>query len=209
MLYLGHIFLQMTDSIQSKIEAKIKSMPKGSILFPSSFESFGNVEIVKKSLHRLEKKSFIRRIAHGIYLYPKKDKHLGELLPTIEEVAKAIAKRDKAKIIPTGIAALNQLGLSTQVPMKTVYLTNGAPRSVKIGKRTIKFKRTTPKVLAAKGEITCLIIQALKEIGKGNASEAQLEKIKGHLKREKKENIEHDAKLASAWIAKIITTDLL
>lgn len=198
----------MPDSIQAKIEAKIKSMPKGSVLFPSSFESFGNAETVKKSLLRLEKKSVLRRLAHGIYLYPKKDKLLGELSPTIEEVAKAIAKRDKAQIIPTGITALNLLGLSTQVPMKTVYLTNGAARSVKIGKRTIKFKKTTPKVLAAKGEITRLVIQALKEIGKNNLSEAQLGKIKTHLRQEKREIIRHDAKLAPAWIAKIITSEL-
>ena len=183
-------------------------MPRGSILFPSSFEDFGNVEAVKKALLRLEQKSFLRRLAHGIYLYPKKDKLLGELSPSIEEIAKAIAKRDKAKIIPTGIMALNRLGLSTQVPMKTVFLTNGAPRSITVGRRTIKFKRTTPKVLAVKGEITSLIIQALKEIGKNNVTDDQLEKIKSYLRLEKREIVEHDAKLAPAWIAKIIQTIL-
>lgn len=199
---------KVSDSVQSKIKAKIKSKPKGSILFPSSFEALGNVETVKKALLRLEQKGFLRRLAHGIYLYPKKDKLLGELRPSIEEIAKAIAKRDRAKIIPTGIMALNQLGLSTQVPMKTVFLTNGAARSIKVGKRTIKFKRTTPKVLATKGETTSLIIQALKEIGKDNVTDEQLEKIKAYLKLEKSDVIEHDARLAPAWIAKIIKENL-
>ncbi|SNR54138.1 hypothetical protein SAMN04488009_2258 [Maribacter sedimenticola] len=194
----------MTKSVQTRIENEIKSMKRGSILFPSNFDDIGNVEVVKKSLLRLENKKFLVRLAHGIYLYPKQDKLLGVLYPTIEEIAIAIAERDKARIIPTGITALNKLGLSTQIPMNIVFLTDGAPRSIVVGKRTIKFKRTSPKNLAVKGEITSLIIQALKEIGKGNVTAEQLEKIKIHLEKEKKEIIEHDAKLAPVWISKIM-----
>lgn len=194
----------MTESIQHRIEKKIKSMKRGSIIFPPKFDDIGNVEVIKKSLLRLENKKFLIRLAHGIYLYPKLDKVLGILYPTIEEIAFAIANRDKARIIPTGITALNKLGLSTQIPMNIIFLTDGAPRSIIVGRRTIKFKRTSPKNLAVKGEITSLIIQALKEIGKENVTDEQLNKIKNHLKLEKEEIINHDAKLAPAWIAKII-----
>ena len=197
----------MTKSIQSRIENKIKSMKRGSILFPSNFDDKGNVEVVKKSLSRLENKKFLVRLAHGIYLYPKQDKLLGILYPTIEEIAVAIAERDKARIIPTGTTALNKLGLSTQIPMNIVFLTDGAPRSIVVGKRTIKLKRTSPKNLAVKGEITSLIIQALKEIGKDNITAEQLEKIKIHLEKEKQEIIAHDAKLAPAWISKIMKSN--
>jgi DNA-binding Xre family transcriptional regulator len=194
----------MTKSVQTRIENKIKSMKRGRILFPSNFDDIGNVEVVKKSLLRLENKKFLVRLAHGIYLYPKQDKLLGVLYPTIEEIALAIAERDKARIIPTGTTALNKLGLSTQIPMNIVFLTDGAPRSIVVGKRTIKLKRTSPKNLAVKGEITSLIIQALKEIGKDNVTAVQLEKIKIHLEKEKQEIIEHDAKLAPVWISKIM-----
>ncbi|AOR28025.1 conserved hypothetical protein (DUF4095) [Formosa sp. Hel1_33_131] len=194
----------MTKSVQTRIENEIKSMKKGRILFPSNFDDIGNVEVVKKSLLRLENKKFLVRLAHGIYLYPKQDKLLGVLCPTIEEIAVAIAERDKARIIPTGTTALNKLGLSTQIPMNIVFLTDGAPRSILVGKRTIKLKRTSPKNLAVKGEITSLIIQALKEIGKDNVTAAQLEKIKIHLEKEKQEIIKHDAKLAPVWISKIM-----
>ena len=194
----------MTRSVQTRIENEIKSMKRGSILFPSNFDDIGNVEVVKKSLLRLENKKFLVRLAHGIYLYPKQDKLLGILYPTIEEIALAIAERDKARIIPTGTTALNKLGLSTQIPMNIVFLTDGAPRSILVGKRTIKLKRTSPKNLAVKGEITSLIIQALKEIGKDNVTAGQLEKIKIHLEKEKQEIIEHDAKLAPVWISKIM-----
>jgi DNA-binding Xre family transcriptional regulator len=194
----------MTESVQTRIENNIKSMQRGSILFPSNFDDMGNVEVVKKSLLRLENKKFLVRLAHGIYLYPKQDKLLGVLYPTIEEIAVAIAERDKARIIPTGTTALNKLGLSTQIPMNIVFLTDGAPRSIVVGKRTIKFKRTSPKNLAVKGEITSLIIQALKEIGKDNVTAEQLERIKIHLENEKQEIIEHDSKLAPVWISKIM-----
>lgn len=194
----------MTKSVQTRIENEIKSMKRGSILFPSNFDDIGNVEVVKKSLLRLENKKFLVRLAHGIYLYPKQDKLLGVLYPTIEEIAVAIAERDKARIIPTGTTALNKLGLSTQIPMNIVFLTDGAPRSIVVGKRTIKFKRTSPKNLAVKGEITSLIIQALKEIGKDNVTAEQLERIKIHLENEKQQIIEHDSKLAPVWISKIM-----
>lgn len=194
----------MTESVQNRIESKIKSMKRGSIIFPSNFDNIGNVEVVKKSLLRLKNKKFLVRLAHGIYLYPKQDKLLGILYPSIENIATAIADRDKARIIPTGIKALNQLGLSSQIPMNIIFLTDGVARSIVVGKRTIKFKRTTPKNLAVRGKITSLIIQALKEIGKDNITDEQLKKIKNHLKLEKKEIIEHDAKLAPAWIAKIL-----
>lgn len=195
----------MTTSIQKKIESKIKLMKKGSILFPSNFNNIGNVEVVKKSLSRLENKKFLIRLAHGIYLYPKQDKQLGILFPSIEEIAVAIAKRDKARIIPTGVKALNKLGLSSQIPMNIVFLTDGAPRSIVVGTRTIKFKKTTPKNLAVKGKLTSLIIQALKEIGKDHVTDEHLKTIYHHLKFEKDKVIEHDAKLSPAWIAKILT----
>ncbi|CAI8216679.1 MAG: Uncharacterised protein [Formosa sp. Hel1_33_131] len=194
----------MTKSVQTRIENEIKSMKRGSILFPSNFDDLGNVEVVKKSLLRLENKKFLVRLAHGIYLYPKQDKLLGILYPTIQEIALAIAERDKARIIPTGTTALNKLGLSTQIPMNVVFLTDGTPRSIIVGKRTVKFKRTSPKNLAVKGKITSLVIQALKEIGKDNVTAVQLEKIKIHLEKEKQEIIKNDAKLAPVWISKIM-----
>ena len=194
----------MTKSVQTRVENEIKSMKRGSILFPSNFDDLGNVEVVKKSLLRLENKKFLVRLAHGIYLYPKQDKLLGILYPTIQEIALAIAERDKARIIPTGTTALNKLGLSTQIPMNVVFLTDGTPRSIIVGKRTVKFKRTSPKNLAVKGKITSLVIQALKEIGKDNVTAVQLEKIKIHLEKEKQEIIKNDAKLAPVWISKIM-----
>ena len=201
------------SEIRPKIEAKIAEIlqdtPKGSVLFVDDFLDFGSPDSIKKALYRLtNEKNLLIRLAHGVYLYPKTDKELGALYPSTEEIAKAIARRDKARIIPTGVYALNRLGFSTQVPMKIVYLTDGATRSIKIGKRTISFKRTSPRNLMTTGEISTLAIQALKEIGQENVDEQILKQLKVVLKKETQENILHDAKLAPAWINKILKQSL-
>lgn len=190
--------------VTNTVIEELKKLQKGSILFVDDFLDFGNPESVKKALFRIEQKGLLIRLAHGIYLYPKTDKTLGVLSPSAEEMAMAIAKRDKARIIPTGVQALNKLGLSTQIPLKVVFLTDGAARSIKIGKRTITFKKTSPKSLLAKGEISGLAIQALKSIGEHKIEKEILTRLLNMLKKEKKENIVHDAKLAPAWINKIL-----
>lgn len=195
--------------IEAKVAEILQDIPKGSVLFVDDFLDFGSPDSIKKALYRLtNEKCLLVRLAHGIYLYPKTDKELGTLYPSTEEIAKAIARRDKARIIPTGVYALNRLGLSTQVPMKIVYLTDGATRSIKIGKRTISFKRTSPRNLMTTGEISTLTIQALKEIGQENIDDEILKQLKVVLKKETKENILHDAKLAPAWINKILKQSL-
>jgi hypothetical protein len=190
--------------VENKIAEVLKSHPKGSVLFVDNFLDYGNPESVKKALLRLKEKKILVRLAHGIYLYPKIDKELGVLFPSTEDIAKAIARRDRARIVPTGVQALNKLGLSTQVPMKVVYLTDGAARSIKVGKRTITFKNTSPKNLMAQGEISSLVIQALKTIGQLKVDDETLLKIQTLLQKEKIENRLNDAKLAPAWINKIL-----
>ena len=103
-------------------------------------------------------------------------------------------------IIPTGILALNALGLSTQVPMNLVYLTDGAARTIQIGKRKIVFKKTSPRNLAAIGSISSLAIQALREIGKDNVTEDEINNILRQLEKEDPYRLQHDIKLAPEWI---------
>jgi len=190
--------------VEYNIAKALKSTKKGTVLFVDDFLDYGNPESVKKSLLRLKEKNILIRLAHGIYLLPKIDTELGVLYPSTEDIAKAIARRDKARIVLTGVQALNKLGLSTQVPMKVVYLTDGATRTVKVGKRTISFKKTSPKNLLTKGEISSLVIQALKTIGHKKVTDEIITKIHLILKKEQEENILNDAKLAPAWIYKIL-----
>lgn len=174
------------------------------LFFTESFIAYGNTETVKKALQRLTNAGELERVAAGMYVRPATDSIIGKVTPGIEDFAKAIAKRDKARIVPTGIYALNRLGLSTQVPMNVIYLTDGAARKIKIGNRTVTFKKATPKNVAAVGEISGLAIQALRTIGKDKVTEDEIKKIQELLKKEKPTRLEHDMRLAPAWIREIM-----
>jgi hypothetical protein len=193
------------QEVNSKIVEYIKRNRRGKIFFADEFRKFGSNDAVRQALSRLCKKYFLIRLSAGIYLYPQHDKHIGIVYPSIESIAKVIAKREKTRLIPTGAYALNALGLSTQVPAKVVFLTDGTARVVKVGKRaTVKFKRTVAKNLSYKGKVSLLVISALKEIGKDNTTDEQLQKIKEALQYEKLENVIHDANLAPVWVSKLI-----
>jgi ribosomal protein S19E (S16A) len=194
----------LIQSVEKQVEKSIKSKPKGSLVMPDDFLTIGTSEAIRKALDRLEDKGVIIRIAHGIYVRPKISKLIGPLTPAAEEVAEAIAKRDRIRTVPTGSYALNALGLSTQVPMNIVLLTDGSPREIKVGKRTIKFKKTTPKNLLAKGKISRLVIQALKEIGNGKVTAEEEQKILNLLRKEDIKDLKHDIALAPVWIQKIM-----
>ncbi|MBI2418297.1 MAG: type IV toxin-antitoxin system AbiEi family antitoxin domain-containing protein [Ignavibacteriales bacterium] len=158
---------------------------------------YGNAPAIRKALERLVKTGELVRVATGIYVLPKQDGIIGQILPGIEDIAKAIAKRDRARIIPTGVSALNRLGLSPQVPLNVVYLTDGAARKIKIGTRTITFKKTAPKNLSAIGEISSLVIEK-------KVTLEDIKKIQQLLRKEKKDRLKHDINLAPTWIREVI-----
>ena len=197
----------MQENIGKEIVKNIKKCGRGTIFFPSSFTCFGDIKSVSKSLERLTNDAIIVRLANGIYLYPKIDKELGlgVLYPSVEEIALQIAKRDRAHIAPTGAYAMNLLGLSTQVPMNVVFMTDGSPRKIRLGNnRTITFKHTVPKNLAFTNKTAQLATFALKEIGQNSVNEEHLKTLKYVFTTINEKSIETDYKLMPAWIRKII-----
>lgn len=192
------------QSIDDKILKKIKKARGGSLFFVEDFLSLGSAKAVSKALERLVISEELHRVARGVYSRLATDPILGLLKPSTEEIAEAIRRRDKARIVPTGSLALNALGLSTQVPMNVVYYTDGSARKIDLGKRTIVFKKTSPKNLASIGKISTLVIQALKEIGKEMVTENEIKIILEHLKKEEPYRLEHDIKLAPEWIRVIM-----
>lgn len=118
------------QSIDDKILVKIKKAKRGTLFFIEDFLAFGNARAVAKALERLVNNGGISRVARGIYAVLQTDPVLGNIQPSAEQIAEVIRKRDKARIIPTGILALNALGLSTQIPLNLVYLTDGSARTV-------------------------------------------------------------------------------
>lgn len=193
-----------------RIKNRIKRYKRGEIFFHDNFADVGSPESIKKNLQRLTNSGYIERLANGIYWYPKKEKELYGVKisgkPTLDEIAKAIAKRDNARIVPTGLHALNKLNLSTQVPANIVYLTDGAARKIMVGTgKSILFKHTSDlKRLSFKSEYLMLIDSALREIGENNITDDQLKIVKQHFSKITKQEFETDIKLMPVWIRKIL-----
>lgn len=174
----------MNESVENKILEKSRKRGRGAVFFVGDFISYGSRNSVNKALERLTEKGLMLRVARGIYCYPKIEKvyGLGAVPPSLEDIAKAMAKRDGARIIPTGLFAQYQLGLTQQVPMNVVYLTDGVSRTIDLGEgKNIKFKHTSPRYFAIRSQLALLLTMALKDWKVENLTEVQVAVIKALL----------------------------
>lgn len=190
----------------SEITKRIEKMHEGQILFISDFSDLnGNEKVVSRALSAEEKKGNIVRLAKGMYLRPKSTR-FGIVYPSVDEMVKAIAHRDKSKVQPCGMTALNMLGLSTQVPTKYTYLTSGSSRKLKLGDRLIELKRSVPKNFVFKTTLGALLMQALKSLGEKNISKQEIVQISKLIDNEKRmEHFKLDILLMPIWMRKLIT----
>ena len=195
------------NNILSIVHSEIKKSKNGKLFFNNSFPKFDD-EYVGQILSDLADRNVIHRLSRGVYLKTQETRY-GLVYPPAEKIAKAIAKRDKAHIVATGETALYNLGLTTQVPMNTVFLTSGSTRVVPVGERTIKFKHAAPKTFMIKGRQTGLIVQGLKAVGEKNISESDKARINSLiLKRAEKETLPKDLKVMPLWIKRFFTKAL-
>ncbi len=204
-MWQNYLYMQ---SAFNKIKDKILSSERGELFFPDDFSSFGSSDAVRSALVRLCQSEVIIRVAQGIYYYPKIDSKWGSgiIPPSVEEIANGIAKRDRVRIMPTGAYVLNMLGLSTQVPANVVFVTDGSPRRVSIGKgKGILFKHTSEmRNFAYQSQMMMLLVTAMREIGEGNITSEQFEIIKTHLEKVSTEEFQNDIQLAPIWVRKTL-----
>ncbi len=199
----------MEASIYNQIESKVKRSKPGKLILPSDFKDLGTSTAIRKALSRLVEQKVLVRMGQGIYVIPIKDKVFGDVLPSIEEIAVLLAKKEHVKIMPTGLFALNKIGLSTQIPMKMVFLTNGTKKNIVIGKNALVFQPTTTKKLAMIGSISSLLFVGLEELDLSQLSESEMEKIISLLKKEDPKKLKYDLKLAPARISDFVIKNFL
>jgi len=174
------------------------------LFFVSDFAKTGNDVFISRVLSEFADKGLLCRLAKGVYYKPIETRY-GILYPDVADIVKAIARRDNAQVLPTGEAAQNMLGLSTQVPMNYVYLTSGSARKIEVGPRTVTFKRCVPKNFAVKNEFLAVLIQAMKSIGEDRMTDRHRIIIKGLLQQNLPiETFEQDLKVAPIWVRKTI-----
>ena len=171
---------------------------------PADFSDLGSRDAVDSALKRCRQSGRIRQLARGLYDYPRIDPDLGMLTPSPDEIARALSGRDASRLQPSGAYAANILGLSTQIPMKIVYLTDGPSRTVQIGKKQIILKQTTPRNMATAGRISGSIIQALRHLGRQHVDDDVILQLDRRLDADARKQLLRDSRFAPTWIADIM-----
>lgn len=190
--------------ISDKVIKRIYRLGRGSVFSARNFADLAPGATIDLVLSRQAKRGKIRRIARGLYDYPESDPVLGEVAPSVEAISKALAKIGYLKLQPSGAYAANLLGLSEQVPMKIIFLTDGASRKLKIGNRDIILKRTTPRNMAAAGHLGGLVIQALRHIGQHSIDANVIAGLRRVIPSDKRAEVLHDSLCAPVWIRDLL-----
>lgn len=191
-------------SVDSRIQARIRAKGRGWVFTPADFLDLGSRTAVGLALMRHRRSSLIRQLDRGLYDYPASDPRFGLLAPATDTIAKALKGRDASQLQPTGAYAANILGLSEQVPAKTVFLTDGPSRRVRFGKREIVLKHTTTRNMAAAGTISGLVIQALRWLGRRQVDERTVALLRSRLSEADRHRLSKDVRYAPAWVAEIL-----
>ena len=149
---------------------RVRVSGRGSVFTPSDFLSIAARPAVDQALSRLVKRGHLRRLARGLYDFPKLHPKLGALSPAPDDVAQALARETRSQVQIAGARAANALGLSTQVPAQSTYLTDGPSRRVVLGTRVIDIRHASPKHLIAPGSPAGTVVQALRHVGPARAA---------------------------------------
>lgn len=185
------------------LRQRIEAMPEDCILFRSDFPEY-HTEFVGSVLSEFTTEGMLVKIAHGIYAKPRNSR-FGVVLPSVDKVVQAIAVRDNAEVLPSGMTALNALGLSTQVPMNYTYLTTGSERTINLSNRKVVLKRGVPKNFCYGTRLISLLVQALKALKKENVGESELKVIRQLVSKEiDKETLVKDVDMMPAWMKRIV-----
>lgn len=192
----------MQDAVVHKVRQRVARGKYGEVYFPATFAQY-DTEYITKVLGALEHEGLLTRIAKGVYVKARRTR-FGVVFPSAYEIVRELAKRDKAKILPTGSTAANRLGLSTQVPMNASFLTTGSSRKLTLGTRTVTLKHGAPRNFAFHSPAMAELVQALRSIGEDNVSKSHHDTIRKLLASVDTQTLNHDIGIAPAWMARLV-----
>ncbi len=190
---------------KQEIISRIENLETYQVFIANDFFDIAGYETVRSTLNRLVEDKVIVRIMKGIYYKPKYIELIGEYeAPSVNEVANAIARKYNWTIAPSGNTALNLLGLSTQVPAKWTYISDGRYAGFSVGNARIEFKRRNNGDISKMSTLTAMVIQSIKAIGKDKMTSEQIEYLRGKLSEKEKSELLTDSKTTSAWVYGVI-----
>jgi hypothetical protein len=193
-----------SQSIDRQILGRMRSGKKSLVFSATDFLDLGSRPAVDQALSRNSRLGLIRRVARGLYDVPRKDPVLGVLSPQSDAIARALAKRDAARLQASGAVAANSLGLTDQVPTRMVYLTDGRAHRVQVGMSQVVLRKATPRQLATAGRISGDVIQALRWLGRDHVDESAIDHLRRLLTIDQKAQLLRDLRFAPAWVADIM-----
>jgi uncharacterized protein DUF6088 len=194
----------MERTTHKAILKRIRMKQRGWVFTPKEFVSLGPRSAIDQTLCRLQEKGIIRRLAQGIYEYPRIHPQIGVLSPSVEAVAKAVAARTNSRLLVSPAKAANLLGLSTQVPAQNMFLTEGPSRNVRIGNQMIILKHAAPSKMIGAGTEAGIVIQAMRAFGPRGVNEIPVASISQKLPPAVKSEIKHLMPAAPAWAQPIL-----
>lgn len=190
------------NSIFHRIYGRGKSWVFSGVDFLPEFKRWE----IDRSLADLATGGKIRRILPGLYYFPKYSELLKEFVaPNIPDVAEALARKYNWNIFPEGNTALNYLGLSTQVPAKYAYISNGSARKYKIGNMTLEFLHRVPTESMITDKNTMLVVQAIKAFGQAHIDDKFIQQLTSRFSPDEWKKIKKHASKTTGWVYEIIT----
>ena len=183
---------------------RIRTKGRGWVFVPRDFLDLGSRAAIDQALRQLTTRDVIRRLGQGVYDYPKQHDWFGTLSPSVDRIAHALARSTQSAIQISGAHAANALGLTTQVPAKPIYLTDGNHRSVDVGPYTLQFRRAAPRNFLAAGKPAGDVFQALRYLGSRGVDHTTASKLRSALDDRAKQDLFRVRDDTPAWMRPII-----
>jgi hypothetical protein len=188
-----------------EIERRIDASAQDALFFYSDFSDLAPNDTVRKAVSRLESDGKLRRVLAGIYSKSRYNKVIKDFIPPHpDSVAQTLARKYRWNIAPVGVTALNQLGLSTQVPYVMEYVSDGPYRDYQLGTITLKFSHSANKELSGLSPKSALVVQAIKALGKGNVTEQDIDIVAGRLIGDDKQRLLDECRQVTVWVYEVI-----
>jgi hypothetical protein len=194
--------MKTTHPINNLLLREIDRFRKTRVFSSSDFVSLGNRAAIDQALSRLSREGIIERIGRGLYFIPYKDRTSSS--PNPEQIAAAVARRTSSRVIPSGALSANILGLSTQVPTKMVFLTDGRPRRIRIGSKLLILRHASPQTVSVGGRTSAVVFQAMRYLGRAGVTDEIVQQIKTVLSTKEKHALERDIIHAVAWMRPLL-----
>ena len=191
------------SSLPQLIEEQASDLAEGAVLHPKALLHMGSRAAIDQALSRLARGGRLLRVFQGVYVSPVETR-FGARPPAIDKVVSSLSALWGETIVPCGGAAANALGLTTQVPVRSVYLTSGPNRRLTFGEVTVELRHAPRWQLVAPHRPAGNAVRALAWLGPEEV-EANLEIVERGLSSEDMEELAKARPVMPAWIAEPVS----